>query len=177
MNSIFTIDFNQYIVLSEIRSKFEDITVEFHDDVASLKCILAHDIAHEILTTFHAFLTRVLNGDLYLPGHIDSSKGIGYYWNEWASRLPERGDYEPDYAEGFWLWSTKEVATWLYAIPEGVYLEIGPVYRWHFEDPGQIAGTSYTDFIANYKTILQVIIKHEKLLEWKLQCENLISKI
>lgn len=175
MKRTFIIDSNRYLAMSEMKSKFDDITVEFHDNASSLNYLLVHDSANEVLTVLQSFLMRVLEGNLYLPQHVDCSKGIGYYWNEWANNLPEQGDYEPDYAEDFWLWSTKEIATWLYSTSEETYLEISPVYRWHFEDPEQGVDVSYNDFINNYKTIARLVISHDRLLEWKLQCEDLIA--
>ncbi len=171
----FSIDSSRYLVTSEVTSKFDDLTVEYHDTELSFKCLLVDDTTNEVITVLHSFLTRALRGDLELPDNVDFSRGAGFCWNEWAHNLPEQGDYEPDYSEDFWVWSTKDTSTWLYRIRDEVFLEISPLYRWHFEEPQQGNELSYADFKSGFKEIVRVAISREILLKWKLQCETLFS--
>jgi hypothetical protein len=140
--------------------------------------------------SLHAFdsldssLKYFLNHNLELDCSI--KKDIGYLWNQQLAGSKD-SDLVYEMAEGrfkywigkhFLLWCGRPLATWMYAKNGILFLEITPVYKWHFKDPGpedQDEFASYEEFKKNYKPFLITQISAETAREWLKQTGRLLK--
>jgi hypothetical protein len=141
----------------------------------NLKINIANDSLIEVIQTFYNCLNRVIQGE----GIDNKVTSIGYEWNNWAYDLPEEGQGEEDEYEDFWIWSSKDTGTWLYRnINQDIILEISPIYRWLFQDADYDENyISFKQFKSSYKVTLIKTLHINLVIEWKEQCELILSKL
>lgn len=162
--------------------RYDTIEVAFY--LRSKKYIVyTNDYIVEALVTLNNLLKRAIADKLQL--HESINKDIGFLWNE---VLQDKGEMFPAYqlggiehwvGEKYLLWSVPgKYSTWLYQRGSEIFLEITPVYPWHFSEPKPTDQYySYEEFIKNYKPLAVVEISKETAQRWLQQIEALLKII
>jgi hypothetical protein len=76
------------------------------------------------------------------------------------------------------MWSGNIFDTWLYNKNESIWLEISPIYPWHFRDPkeGEIF-VPYKEWIKSYKPVCIVEIQRKIAQQWLSQAKSIMEEI
>ncbi len=74
-------------------------------------------------------MRKALSNLLQLPNDIEIGN-LGFYCNDHYYKE----DYDSLDFSNFWLFSGKDIQTWLYNRNDKIYLEIAPSYPWLFSD-------------------------------------------
>lgn len=130
----------------------------------------------------NTLLTKALHNKLQL--HESIQQDIGYLWNELLQdrlKLLARVNQEGGnrwIGTCYLLWEIKGLDTWLYNKDEKIFMELAPVYKWHFDDPetGEDYIT-YDEFIKDYKPYLIVEIDKKVAQQWLAKTEELMQII
>ena len=140
-----------------------------------------NDTLIESLLSFKELLKQALEGFL-LPESI--KEDIGYLWNTELHGDTNFPTYQWQGAnlwigEKYLLWSVAQKnSTWLYNKDNKIFLEITPVYPWHFLEPEPNEQYySYDEFIKNYKPIVTVEISKDIAKKWLEQTDELLNII
>jgi hypothetical protein len=159
---------------SEDLNKFDEVFFMYETEMGCF--FLANDEElHIILDT----LITVLQKCLYNPNDLRLEEPaqcgrLGFYYNETTIKDDQGYDFSR-----YWLFSTKEVQTWIYALNKKMYIEISPSWRWLYNKPATSGPrySSYEEFIKNYKRIALEEISHKTAQQWLKQCEMLLKEI
>jgi len=171
------IDVGRYLTLefdgktSNLRS-FDYLTIAYHK--GTKKYILyTNDWVVEALGMLKALLTKAIDNRLIL--HDSIVNDIGYLWNEYLQDKIEH-DFVQEPLEQSTCWvgtkylllsTPRSLSTWLYNEGNDIYLEITPIYFWHFSDRKENEKfISYDEFIKHYKPLVTIKIKKNVAQKW-----------
>jgi len=150
------------------------------------KFIIFQDVLMDCIDMFKFLLPKSLKDALILPESIKLD--IGFLWNEYLNE-PSNTNLEMVAVENsrewiglrYLLWSPGKkinVATWLYNKNDTIYLEITPVYPWHFRDAEQDEKfIPYDEWIKNYKPLIISEITKDTTEQWLSKTEKIIQEI
>ncbi len=96
--------------------------------------VIFDDIFQEGIDVFKKMLLKAIEGELCFDDRF-IEKGIGYWWNEYTDSYDDAVEPTEDIAEKYWLWSCRNVQSWLYSVDDVIYIEISLSYPWHFIEP------------------------------------------
>lgn len=76
------------------------------------------------------------------------------------------------------VWSTNNLETWLYNKKGEIYIQVTPVYRWHYDAPKSNDKFScYSQFVKEYKIIYKAKIERDNAIQWLNKCKEIIRII
>jgi hypothetical protein len=163
-----------YTKPSKKLNKFDEIFFVYETEIICI--FLANDEElHIVLDILITALKKCLNDTKELELQKPAQCGnLGIYFNNNAMKDDHRYDFSR-----YWLFSTKEIQTWIYTLNNEIYIEISNSWRWLYlepdlSDPNFI---SYDEFMKNYKPIAVEKISEETAQKWLEQCNRLMKKI
>lgn len=161
---------NYYYEPTEEVHKFDEVKVCFFN--LENKVELCEDVLNEVLGAFYTAMQNALSGSIKLPHDIKPGD-VGR-----LSNYAFRGVYD-DYSSSVLVWcSQKKVQTFIYRLEDRVYLEISPIYPWHFEDPlPDEKYISFDEFMKEYKPYFVIEISQSVMQLWVEQAEIILKKV
>ena len=150
---------------------FDTITIFLISN--SEEITLYHGCASLALHDFFDRLQQILDNKLILHSSIKTD--IGFLWNECLqNKLNDTFVFKFVEKISFWvgedylLWSMPHhIETWFYEKDGKYYLEVTPLYPWHFVDPKvEHEFYSYETFIKKYQPIAVIEIQKKQLQIW-----------
>ncbi|MBA3537478.1 MAG: hypothetical protein H0T84_12880 [Tatlockia sp.] len=138
---------------------------------------------HHCIQIAMEYLNFLLNQAIKqkLQVHPSIVKNLGYLANEYFNESPNEKlvlteNNQTWIGMNYSLWSPREVGTWIYNRDAEIFLEVTPLYRWHFSDPEEGENfITYEEFLKNYKLYLLFKLSKEVALEWLNKTEELLS--
>lgn len=186
----FEIDKNQKIeIVSENPQKllfrYEKVQIYYHNLSSKVKLKILDKYIIEVLDKFEIMLKLILNKHLELDKSM--TENIGFLWNEYLQEKTnhifieeksESKECESWIGTNYILWSIWGLETWIYSKKNTIYLEITPVYKWHFDEPEKNEKfIPYDEFIKNYEPIAVIKISKETAKKWLAKTEKLLKYI
>lgn len=167
----------------QIKIETED-KISFFSNTKAILCdkdkevLIMEDYMCEVVEKLYITILKLTNGKLLLNPLL-KNMNVGYEYNQWVHSLPDDyTDDEVDLFSEYWLWSsTFDIQTWIYHDESCIFLEVSPSYKWLYREAIETAQdyVSFDEFIKNYSLIDFLCIDDNTLLDWKDQCEYIIS--
>jgi len=180
---IFKIDETNAIILELPRVlaeafRYDEIFVFLNQNNQN-KYVLYQDFLIAGLRYFECGLSDTISGKRNRDNEGDD---LGYLWNEKLSgkKLPMTMDAE---GNKFWVGrqfilfdSPEPATTWLFEKNKKFWIEITPVYPWHYKEPKKGEKfITYEEFVQTYKPIALIEISRETLDEWLKRVQELLK--
>lgn len=157
----------------------DDVSIFFIDDGKEY-LLYDNDTILWALRCLSSSLEKSLEEKLKLPEFL-KSYDIGFMWNTTIHETiknPDNKSLPSEWQDNYLIWNFKEFALWMYNKNDSIYLQITPVYKWHFIDPKQNEHfISYEKFMDNYKPITTLTLDKkvaQKLLD---KAQSLLKKL
>ncbi|AQY51490.1 hypothetical protein PWEIH_14961 [Listeria weihenstephanensis FSL R9-0317] len=141
--------------------------------------LYSEDFIIEAIVALKNLLEKVLNNELEVPDSL-SKLEIGRLSNDSYQDIEDDLIYEDANWIGtkFNVWSTNNLETWLYNKKGEIYIQVTPVYRWHFAKPKSNDKFScYSQFVKEYKIIYKAKIERDNAIQWLNKCKEIINII
>ncbi|MEI4803840.1 hypothetical protein WAZ07_21925 [Bacillus sp. FJAT-51639] len=158
--------------------RYDEIEILIQSSVLEHK-LYGDDFIIEAISALNNLLEKVIENKLNFHESL-IGKEIGYLCNEYYHDENQWLVYEDNVWVGLkhHLWGTKEYDTWLYNMDNKIFIEVTPIYKWHFdelEDENQFI--TYDQFLHGYKTCYVGEITKETALNWLKKCKKIIQII
>lgn len=132
-----------------------------------IKYIVANDVVSYLAESFLNALRRA--DDLTLASSIKDD--IGKCYNEYLHAVDEETDIADLENNKIWsgytyfIFETKQNVTWLYKMNGRIYLELSPIFPYHFVEyeNSEQKHNLYQSFLSKYSTILRIEITREDI--------------
>lgn len=166
--------------------RYDEVTISFCDSNGHQYTLYTDDFIIEALRCFQVLLERVINNRSALDTSIESgitSRDIGYLWNEDLQAKDYLVTAINSDGVKYWiglnhlLWSSlRNLTTWLYNSQNKIFIEITPVYQWHFNNPKKDhIFVTYDEFMKNYRPCVIREISKEIAQEWLAKVNQLLK--
>jgi len=169
---------NLYYTPSDKLHEFDEVIVTY--EYLDKNVILSIDIIREVLLKMTTMLEQSLQDKLVLPNKIKKGE-LGKSWNiDTYSLLKNKiEEYEKDDVfEQHWLYSYKQIQTWIYNCDSEICVEVSPSYEWFFKESGEhVDHLDFEAFLVSYKPLAFFCIDKKTAAGWKKQCDSLVKNI
>jgi hypothetical protein len=168
---------NLYYKPSSELQRFDEVKIFYVDK--NKKILLLFDIVYEILFRLSICLERALKNNLTLPCSVKEGL-LGKKFNIITFNEIENDESSDtdDFFSKYWLFSDKEIQTWIYNVEEKICIEISPSYKWFYQDPKPNEKfISFQSFMENYKTFAFFCIDKETAKKWKQQYDSILKEL
>lgn len=161
---------NGSILMLEIADDFSLIKKNTDEYLASFSFVydelqieLANDTINYLAKSLAFALLHINEMNLPKP-IVESSKDIGYWYNEYLHAVDEdldldflgKSECENWIGAKYSVFESKNNTTWLYKNQTKYYLLITPIFYHHFSDGmGNMKNKLYSEFISQYHSILE----------------------
>lgn len=163
-----------------------EVDIRRYDEIEILLNVLqdtyklySDDFIIEAIVALNNLLEKVIDNKLGMPDSLPELE-IGKLSNDSYQDLDDGLVYE----EGNWIgtkynvWSSNYYETWLYNKNGEIYLQVTPVYKWHFsEAKSKDNFSSYSQFVKEYKIIYKTKIERDNAIQWLNKCKEIIKII
>jgi hypothetical protein len=158
--------------------RFDEVTIVL--DALGKNTILAKDTVDLLVECLKIKLEKVLENKIpLLPKNIKCGE-LGRHFNEheykaWSINdlnLSESFDYSL-----FWLWSMREVQTWIYTYQDLTYIEISSSYPMIYSSSAESDDYDFKQYMYSYKPFLLYEVTALKAQEWLAQCKKILQVI
>lgn len=164
---------NIYGYESEGLHIFDEVQVEYVHNNQTI--LLKQDIVREVVEVFCNTLVMVLKNELLLDRSLTAGK-VSYFYSKNIYMTFDDLEKADDIFPKYWVWSSSNIATWLYSLDSKIYLEISPTYPWLFLDPEQDdVYISFDEYTNEYKHIALVELPESLVRLWIDQCTMLLQ--
>ena len=138
-------------------------------------------IIYGVESLYH-LLKKALNNELNLHDFTETSIGLSrnQYFQKKNEAMEINKKDKCEWAGGsLLLWEVpSKLETWLYNKNNKIFIEITPVYPWHFSDPREHEHfIPYNEWIKNYKPLMVAEIEKEFASDWLIKTEKIIQEI
>ena len=137
--------------------------------------ILKKDELQEILLPFYTVIKKNISSSASLLSNLSPGQ-LGYTLNRFYN---EDITYDTHNLYNSIIWCGNHTMTALYQYNNTTYLEIAPIYPWHFKEPhnDDQEFISFSHFIHIYEPYLVKSIPQETIITWHKQCRAILEQI
>jgi len=161
---------NYFYKVSEKLHKFDEATVILNQN--NKKFVLKIDAIQIIIEELNNILKKAKNKKIALPNNLSIGQ-LGYIYNqETYKNIPN----DTINFSKYWLWSIRDIQTWLYNKKNKIYIEISPSYPWLYIEPEKTSEfITFDKFMTKYKPLLIAELNNSLIEKWITECENILS--
>ena len=156
--------------------KFDQVKIFFYDN--DTKYLLSeNDYFMPQIEPFYWRCKVILDEKRQLPPFFNVD--LGYLYNKYMQDdNKEEGVNDSVDLYHYLVCSGKKYAAWLYIKNDIIFLQITPIYKWHFnEDINDKNFISYENFSKNYKSFLTIEIPRRIIQKWEKKLKCIVDKL
>ncbi|MBC1805819.1 hypothetical protein HCJ40_02135 [Listeria sp. FSL L7-0993] len=155
--------------------RYDEIKIVLNCHLGSYT-LYSDDFIIEAIRTLQNLLEKALNNELEVPDSL-SELEIGKLSNDnYQDILIYEGKHWG--GEKYNVWNTNGFETWLYNKMEEIYIQVTPLYKWHFNEPENMNNfSSYSQFVRDYEIIYKAEIETDIAIQWLNKCKEIIRII
>lgn len=160
--------------------RWDPIEIIFKDENSEY-IINQHDHLMPQVEQLYDCLQGAISNKLSLLKSIKAD--LGYLWNQDLNHCSitshEQLQKEKDWKGAKYLmWDGNKFDTWLYNKNNKIYIEITPIYPWHFNKPkAEDNYIPYDEWIKNYKPLVIIEIDKVAAKQWYDQAGKIMQEI
>ena len=162
--------------------RYDEVTVIFCAQNGAEYTLYKEDFIIEAIRRLYYALKAIFEGKRKL--HESITKDIGYYWNK---ELCGNDKYlvQRQWSDGtvcwigwdYFLWSSRQIKSWLYEKNNQIYLEVTPTYEWPSREQKKQGYQTYREFLKNYKPYVVTTINWQVAQDWYKKAGELLEII